>query len=284
MANPASVTPERTPPKRLDLGFIAGVAVAAFAMIAGLISTGIDLRYFVHPTGALIVLGGTLGVTLITTPPRALQNSARRSWALLFASPVDREALIDEIVQYARITRRDGLLALERIAPQCSTAFLRNALLLALDVKDRTELQAALEIDLRSRERQGDADAKALEVAGGFAPTIGILGTTLGLIEILRQFSNLQAVGYGIGTAFVSTIYGLALANLFLLPIAHRIRARVAENFEVQELMMEGVLYLVDQVHPALIRLKLKSFLRDTGAERINDERERVPLTSGANG
>ncbi len=270
--------------RRLDFGLVAGIAVAFFAIIAGLVSTGIDLRYFLHPTGALIVLGGTLGVTLITTPPSALHSSARRSWALLFAERVDREALIDELAQYARITRRDGLLAIERLAPQCSNGFLRHSLLLALDVKDRPELQAALEMDLRSRERQGEADAKVFEVAGGFAPTIGILGTTLGLIEILRQFSNLQAVGYGIGTAFVSTIYGLALANLILLPIAHRVRARVAETFEVQELMMEGVLYLVDRVHPALIRLKLQTFLGESAIRSRDGAAERVPLTSGANG
>jgi chemotaxis protein MotA len=284
LANAAVAAPVPSKLRQLDFGLVAGIAVAALAMIAGLVSTGIDVRYFFHPTGAFIVLGGNLGVTLITTPPRALYHSARRSWELLFAAPVDRPALIDEIVRFARITRRDGLLAVESLAPQCSNEFLGNALLLALDVKDRPELQAALEMDLRLRERQGEADAKALEVAGGFAPTIGILGTTLGLVEILRQFSNLQAVGYGIGTAFVSTIYGLALANLVLLPIAHRIRARVAGTFEVQELMVEGVLHLVDRVHPSLIRLKLQSFLRETPKRDAGDGAQRLPVASGVNG
>jgi chemotaxis protein MotA len=112
-------------------------------------------------------------------------------------------------------------------------------------------------------ERHGESDAKALDVAGGFAPTIGIIGTVVGLIEVLRQFANLQAVGSGIGTAFVSTIYGLALANLLLLPAAHRIRARVAENFETQELIIEGVLAVIDGLHPALIRVRLNSFVRE---------------------
>jgi len=84
----------------------------------------------------------------------------------------------------------------------------------------------------------------------------------VGLIEVLRHFANLQSVGFGIGTAFVSTIYGLAMANLLLLPAAHRIRARVAENFEIQELIIEGVLSLTDNVHPALIRLRLSAYMR----------------------
>ena len=119
-----------------------------------------------------------------------------------------------------------------------------------------------LETELRMRERQGETDAKTLEVAGGFAPTIGIIGTVVGLIEVMRHFSNLQSVGFGIGTAFVSTIYGLALAKLLLLPAAHRIRARVAENFEIQEMIIEGVLSLTDHVHPALIRLRLSAYMR----------------------
>jgi chemotaxis protein MotA len=269
---------------RLDLGLLVGVAIALCAVVIGIMSTGVGLRYFLHPTGAVIVLGGTLGVVLVTTPSRSLVHSARRVVELLSPAAVNREALIEEIVQYARLTRRDGLLAVEAIAPKSSNGFLRNALLLVPDVKDRAELQAALEMDLRLRERQGESDAKTLEVAGGFAPTIGILGTVVGLIEVMRQFSNIQAVGYGIGTAFVSTIYGLALANLILLPAAHRIRVRVAETFEVQELMMEGVLYLVDGVHPSLIRLKLGSFLRkgeDPGREQATRP---LPLTSGANG
>jgi len=115
---------------------------------------------------------------------------------------------------------------------------------------------------LQMTERQGEADAKTLEVAGGFAPTLGIIGTVIGLIHVLRQFSNLSSVGSGIGMAFVSTVYGLALANIFLLPLAHRIRARVVENFETQELIMEGVLGIANAVHPSVIRMRLGSFLR----------------------
>jgi chemotaxis protein MotA len=136
-----------------------------------------------------------------------------------------------------------------------------------LDIGSREELRAVLETELRMRERQGETDAKTLDVAGGFAPTIGIIGTVVGLIQVMRHFGNLESVGFGIGTAFVSTIYGLALANLLLLPAAHRIRARAAQNFEIQELIIEGVLALADDVHPALIRMRLSAYIRQRVVE-----------------
>ena len=247
---------------RIDRGLVLGIVLAFGATIAGISATAIGLSYFLQPAGALIVLGGTVGVILITTPVHALLDSARRVKELFSARQIDREALIEEIVQYARVARRDGVLALEPLAHKASTTLLRDALLLCLDVPDRLELRSLLDADLRMRERQGEMDAKILEVAGGFAPTIGILGTVVGLIDVLRHFSNVSSVGHGIGTAFVSTIYGLTLANLVLLPIANRIRTRVADSFEVQELIMESVLAVIDGVHPFALRQRLTSFLR----------------------
>ena len=246
----------------LDVSFLAGVIIALGAAIVGIRATGVSLGYFLQPTGALIVLGGTAGVVLITTPRHSLFHSLRRVSQLISASEIDRNDLLDEIVHSAREARRGGILSLEPAIPAIRHKFLADALQLALDIGNREEVKEVLETDLRMKERQGESDAKTLEVAGGFAPTLGIIGTVVGLIDVLRQFSNLQSVGSGIGTAFVSTIYGLALANLLLLPAAHRIRARVAENFEIQELVLEGVLSIMDGLHPSLIRLRLNAFLR----------------------
>lgn len=273
-----------TQTNRLDAGLLIGIAIAVSAVAAGIASTGVGLRYFMHPTGALIVVGGTVGVVLVTTPLPQLANSLRRVKDLLVNHRVEREKLVEEIIRCARIARRGGVLSLQPVEQHAADPFLRGALLLAMDVRSPDELRAALELEIRLRERQGEVDAKTLETAGGFAPTIGILGTVVGLIEVLKQFSNISAVGYGIGTAFVSTIYGLALANLLLLPMAHRIRARVAETFEVQELAMEGVLYLVDGLHPALMRLKLNSFLRSPDQRRLDSPETRHAVASGANG
>lgn len=249
-------------PVRLDFGILIGIAIAAVAMIAGIAVTGVSARYFFQPAGALIVVGGTLGVMLITTPREALILALRRTLGVFsHAHSATREELIEEIVSSAKIVRFHGMVAIEPRVEQSSHSFLREALLLAMDTESRAELQSALENRIRICERQSDAAARVLEVAGGFTPTMGVLGTVVGLIDVLRQFSSLSAIAYGVGAAFTSTIYGLALANLVLLPVAHRIRARASEVFDLQELMTEGVLCLFDRMHPRLIRQRLHSFL-----------------------
>jgi chemotaxis protein MotA len=254
--------PHRAKPPSLDLFLLAGIVIALAAAILGLHGAGVSLNYFVQPVAAAIVLGGTVGVMLVTTPRQALIYSLKRVMGLLSAAENNRTGLIDEIVDYARHARRGGVFSIEPIIQNAGHPLLRHALELSMDISNRVELRGVLETELQMAERHGEADAKTFEVAGGFAPTLGIIGTVIGLMQVLRQFSNLPSVGYGIGTAFVSTIYGLALANLLLLPIAHRIRARVAENFETQELIMEGVLAIVETAHPAVIRMRLISFLR----------------------
>jgi chemotaxis protein MotA len=263
----AAERPAASRRSRIDFFMLAGIAVALAATVAGIAATGVKLSYFLQPTGALIVLGGTLGITIITTPRLSLVNSARRVASLIRTPDGNREALIEEILSYVKVARTKGLLAIEPIIPNASNGFLEETLRSTVDIRDRADLKALLETKLRMRERQGETDAKTLEVAGGFAPTIGVLGTVVGLIDVLRQFSNVSAVAGGVGTAFISTIYGLGLANLLLLPAAHRIRARVAETFELHELMIEGALCIFDGLHPSLVRERLNAFLREPQAQ-----------------
>jgi chemotaxis protein MotA len=260
----AAEQPGVTRRSRIDFFMLAGIAVALAATIAGIAATGVKLSYFLQPTGALIVLGGTLGITIITTPRLALLNSGRRVLNLIWTPEGTREALIEEIMSYVKVARTKGLFAIEPTLSNASNSFLEEALRSTVDMQERADLKALLETKLRLRERQGETDAKTLEVAGGFAPTIGVLGTVVGLIDVLRQFSNVSAVAGGVGTAFISTIYGLGLANLLLLPAAHRIRSRVAETFEMHELMIEGALCIFDGLHPSLVRERLNAFLRET--------------------
>jgi chemotaxis protein MotA len=259
----------------LDVGMLIGIAIASIAVVAGIAVTGVSARYFFQPAGVLIVVGGTLGVMLITTPRSTLLLALRRTFDLISkpTSPT-REDLIEEIVSYAKIVRMNGMLAIEPRIDQVSHSFLQEALLLAMDTEARGALQSALENRIRLCERQSEAAAKVLEIAGGFAPTMGVIGTVVGLIDVLRQFSGLSAIASGVGAAFTSTIYGLALANLLLLPAAHRIRARASETFDLQELMTEGALCLFDGMHPRLVRHRLHSFLdsvpdRDRAIETI---------------
>jgi chemotaxis protein MotA len=270
---PRSASPAGRHGRRIDGGMLFGILFAAAALIAGIEATGIGLSPFFQPTGALIVLGGTLGVMFITTPGPVLSRALKRVRGLISTTyGASREELVEEIVSLSRTVRGKGLLAIEPEIESAGDPFLKSALLLALDVESRHELQSALENKVRLGERQSDADAKVLEVAGGFAPAIGVLGTVVGLIDALRQFSSLPAVASGMGAAFTSTIYGLALANLIMLPAAHRIRTRAAESFDIQDLMAEGALCLFDGMHPRLVRQRLESFLRAVPEARRGSE------------
>jgi len=247
----------------IDVSMILGIAIALAAIAGGLLATGVRLTYFFQPTGASIVLGGTLGVIFITTPRTNLLFSARRIVELLRCPEADRGALIEELMQYVKTARAKGMLRIEPMIERASDPFLKESLLLCLDADDKSELRGVLETKTRLRERQGETDAKVLEVAGGFAPTIGVLGTVVGLIDVLRNFSDVGSVAGGIGAAFVSTIYGLGLANIVLLPAAHRIRARAAEMFETHEMITEAVVCMAEGMHPAMVRERLAAFLRE---------------------
>jgi chemotaxis protein MotA len=190
--------------------------------------------------------------------------------------------VVEEIVAYSRKARHAGILHLEHSLADVQHPFLRKVLAHALDVKNREELRAALEVLLRVRERQGEADAKVLETAGGFAPTIGVLGTVVGLIDALRHFSDLATVGTAVGIAFVSTLYGLALANLILLPAAHRIRCASEEEAQADELIAEGCLGIYDSIHPTMLRDRLNGFLCRSNSLRSGQIREVHPSNAAA--
>ncbi len=246
--------------KRLDQWMLGGFVLTFAALLAGIAATRVPAAYFLQPSGLLIVLGGTLGATIVTTPKHALESAVRRVAGLWWERGPARAELAEEILSYVRLARSRGIVALEPAVRESRHQFLRESLALALDVH-KPDLQAAIETQMRLNERRGEADAKTLETAGGFAPTIGILGTVVGLIDALRRFSDLSAVAGGVGTAFASTLYGIGLANLVLLPLAQRIRAAVAANFETEELILEGVICILDGIHPALAAERLKAFL-----------------------
>lgn len=255
-----------TPSLPLDVWMIAGIAIAAAALIAGVASTGVNLRFFLQPTAALIVFGGTAGVTIMATPRRGLLDAIQRLFQMLRPVETSRETLIEEIVGFARTARTASLLSIEDKIQDAKDPFLRQVLALAIDSGSREEFKVTLETMVGSRHRQGDGDAKVFETAGGFAPTIGVIGTVVGLIDVFRHFADMSAVAMGVGTAFVSTIYGLALANLLFLPLANRIRAMLDHSAVTDELIAEGALGLRDSVHPTLLRERLNGFIRKSAA------------------
>jgi chemotaxis protein MotA len=159
------------------------------------------------------------------------------------------------------MARKNGVVSLEEAASGIPYPFFRRCLLMAADGVDTEEIRNAMALALRVEDERVDEDAKIFESAAGFAPTVGIIGAVLGLIQVMKHLENLSEVGKGIAVAFVATIYGVGLANLVLLPVAAKIRACGRLEANAHELMLEGVLGIAEGLNPILIRDKLDAFL-----------------------
>ena len=260
MAKPA------TPASRTDFASILGIAIAVAGVIGGLYMEGGSVWDIVQPTGALIVLGGTVGAVLLSTPYGTVKRAVRRMAATFSERSEQPETLIQQIVGYATQARRKGLVSLEQDALAIDDRFLRKALSLAVDGTDIQDLRSMMELDMNLSEQRAEAEARVFEGAGGYAPTIGIIGAVLGLIQVMKNLGDTNEVGRGIAVAFVATVYGVGFANLFCLPICSKIRARGQEQMQRDELMLEGVVSIVEGLNPKLIRSKLEAFARASGS------------------
>jgi chemotaxis protein MotA len=251
-------------PKRkgLDLGAVFGLFAGVGAIVAGLTLEGGHVRDILQESAAIIVLGGTLGAVALTMPFKVLKRALRRLTSIVTATPDDSAEIIEEIVVYATKARKNGMVSLEADVPNVSDPFLRKAISLAVDGVQLHALRDLMELDMRMEEIESETDARLLEAAGGYAPTIGIIGAVIGLIQVMKHLNDLAKVGYGIAVAFVATIYGVAFANLFCLPAGQKIRYLGQESLRRRELMLEGVSAMVEGMNPRLIRRKLQSYVR----------------------
>jgi len=246
---------------KLDLGTVGGLLLAVGGILGGYYLEHGRAGDLMGASAALIVLGGSLGATLVANPLSLVRRAARLTVALLREPPDDSAALLETIVDFATRARKAGIVALEQEAMEVEDAFLRKSLTLAVDGVDLQEIRSSMELDMDVVERRWEDAAKVYESAGGFAPTIGIIGAVLGLITVMGDLSDISKVGKGIAAAFVATIYGVGSANLLFLPAGHKLRLRAAASRERQELILEGVCSIAEGLNPKMIRSKLEAYL-----------------------
>ncbi|MCL4852783.1 MAG: flagellar motor protein [Bryobacteraceae bacterium] len=249
---------------RLDLATLGGLIVAFGGIVGGLILEGGAIGDITQPTGAMIVLGGTLGAVMVTTPLNVLLGAIKRLKIVFLEEIHSPAAVIEEIIEFATKARKNGIVSLEQDAESVQEPFLRKALNLAVDGTDLQEIRKMMELELTLEEQHAEAEAKVFESAGGYSPTIGIIGAVLGLIQVMKHIDQPSEVGHGIGVAFVATVYGLLLANVFLLPMGNKIKARVHSAIQIKELMLEGVIGIVEGLNPKLIRSKLDAYVHQS--------------------
>jgi chemotaxis protein MotA len=263
--NAPKASPKRDP-LRPDLATFAGFAVALGGIVGGLLLEKGSIQDIAQGTAALIVFGGTLGAVLVTTPLPVFQRALKRLGSVLFEQANSTTATMEALVQYATKARKNGIVSLETEAATITDPFLRKALSLAVDGTDLQEIRKMMEIDINLSEQSSEAEAKVWDAAGGYAPTVGIIGAVMGLIQVMKHLEDIKEVGHGIAVAFVATVYGVASSNLFFLPAANKMRARMHGASVLKEMTLEGVIGIVEGLNPTLIRMKLGAF--DTHPEK----------------
>jgi chemotaxis protein MotA len=251
-----------------DLASLAGFALALGGILGGLLIEGGKIKDILQFTAAMIVLGGTVGAVMIATPLRVLKGAAHRLVGVFIDSSPSFSDLIDLLVGYATKARKSGLVGLEDDAQGSPDPFLKKALILVVDGTDLQELRSMLEIDIALDEAHGEAEGKVFEAAGGFSPTIGIIGAVLGLIQVMKNLANIDEVGHGIAVSFVATVYGVGAANLLFLPAAAKIKAAIHLETQRKEMIVEAVSGIIEGLNPKLIRSKLEGYTVNEPAKK----------------
>jgi chemotaxis protein MotA len=245
----------------MRMSAIGGILLAVLGIALGLYLDGGKVAQMLQPTAALIVFGGTFGAVLIQFPFPVVLKAVGQLRYVFFGGQDPAQELIAQLVRYTQITRRDGLLALDRELETIDDPFFRKCLTLAVDGTSPALLRGMMEIELDNACESDELLPRVFESAGGYAPTVGILGAVIGLIQVMQRLENINEVGKGIAVAFVATIYGVGSANLLFLPCAGRIKIIIQRRNLIHEMMLEGVLAIVDRSNPRTLETKLSAYL-----------------------
>jgi chemotaxis protein MotA len=245
----------------MDIISIVGIVLALIAIIGGQVLEGGHLGSLVQFTAFIIVIGGTAGAVMLQSSLETFLRGMRMVKWVFVPPNLDAEPLIRSISQWSSTARKGGLLALEPAIDDVDDAFAKKGLQMLVDGAEPETLRDTLQVEIDAYEEQQRQAAKVWESAGGYAPTIGILGAVLGLIHVMENLSDPSKLGAGIAVAFVATIYGVGSANLFFLPIGNKLKAIIAREIVLREMLIEGLISVANGENPRLIERKLKGYL-----------------------
>jgi chemotaxis protein MotA len=251
----------------VDKSSLSGIVLAIGGVLAGLLLEGGNFRQILQPTAAMIVFGGTLGAVMLQFPLPVVMHAMRRFGSVFVSPRHHAQETILRLVQYAQKARREGIVSLDAELAQIDDPFLKKSLMLAVDGTEPEELRKIMELELDNQAEYEEQVPQVFESAGGFAPTIGIIGAVLGLIQVMQHLDKIDEVGRGIAVAFVATIYGVGSANLLYLPVAGKMKLRIREEQIAREMTLEGVASILEGMNPRMLETKLLGFLVQSGKE-----------------
>lgn len=245
----------------MDKISLAGLALGLIAILGGQVLEGGHVGSLVQPTALLIVLGGTLGAVLLQSPFHVFKRGVLMAKWVWVPPVIEQKRLIDQILTWSQQSRREGLLALENYIPGIKDQFTRKGLQLLVDGADPERIRELMEVEIGTFEDEWRQSAKIWDSAGGYSPTIGILGAVMGLIHVMENLSDPTKLGAGIAVAFVATIYGVGLANLIYLPIAGKLKYYIARMVASREMLIDGLVGIALGDNPRIIEGRLRGYL-----------------------
>lgn len=245
----------------MDSASLIGIILGISAIISGNILEGGKIGSIIQLTAAVIVFGGTIGATLVSYPLKDFIKAVSSLNYVFFNNEPDYESVIKDISRFSSIVRRKGLIAIEPEIRMINNGFFRRALLLAVESMNPKTVKETLEQENITYEDECKRIARVFETAGGFAPTIGIIGAVLGLIHVMENLSDPAKLGEGIAVAFVATVYGVGSANLILLPISKKLINKLHTELYFREMVIEGVIGILTGVNPHYLEERLKVYI-----------------------
>jgi chemotaxis protein MotA len=251
----------------VDKATWGGVVIGLGGIVGGLLLEGGRISQVLQPTAAMIVFGGTAGAVLIQFPLPVVRSAVRRLAHVFFLPKHNAGGMVQDLVRFANRARREGIVSLDSELESIKEPFLKKSLMLAVDGTEPQELRTMMELELDNQAEYEEKIPQVFESAGGFSPTVGIIGAVLGLIQVMQHLDKIDEVGRGIAVAFVATIYGVGAANLFLLPAAGKLRIRIREEQVLREMTMEGVISILEGMNPRMLETKLLGFLGESKPE-----------------
>lgn len=248
---------------KMDVATVIGLLMG-IVLIVGSIALGGSLLPFVNIPSIMITVGGSVAALLINFPLKRVLGVVSVVKNCFTSRLPEADEVIENFSEFAKIARRDGLLALEQKLEEIDDQFLKRGLELVVAGNSRQELQSILETEIAYIEQRHESGKKILDATAAAAPAFGMIGTLIGLVQMLRTLEDPSQIGIGMATALLTTLYGAVIANLFCIPLAGKLETRSQEEVFIRELMLSGLTSLVDGHAPPIIRERLSAFLSNT--------------------
>lgn len=245
----------------MDKLSVFGLLVALAGIVGGSLLEGGSVAILLQGASLLIVLGGTVGAVMLQSPARIFVMGVKMGKWAFFAPRSSQQKLVYQLSAWSNIVRRDGVLKLEDQIDEVSDPFVRKGLQMLVDGMPAEKIRSVMDVDLQTFEQQSFQAARVWESAAGYAPTIGIMGAVLGLVHVMQTLSEPSKLGAGIAIAFISTLYGVGLANLVFLPIAGKLKMIILRQVNAREMFIDGLVLIANGENTRYLENKLQGYI-----------------------